>query len=86
MRITNLRDRGEHRLNFTAIDFETANEQRSSACAIGIVCIEDGLITEQEYHLIKPPGLHFNPFNIAIHGIRRASNRGRSYVCLRLFR
>lgn len=59
-------------LNFTAIDFETANEQRSSACAIGIVCIEDGIITEQRYHLIKPPGLYFNPYNIAIHGIRKA--------------
>lgn len=59
-------------MNFTAIDFETANEQRSSACAIGIVCIEDGQIKEQAYHLIKPPGLYFNPFNIAIHGIRRA--------------
>ncbi len=59
-------------MNFTAIDFETANEQRSSACAIGIVCIEDGVITEQEYHLIKPPGLYFNHFNTAIHGIRKA--------------
>lgn len=67
-----LRYRGEYILNFTAIDFETANEQRSSACAIGIVCIEDGIITGQEYHLIKPPGLYFNHFNTAIHGISRA--------------
>lgn len=59
-------------LNFTAIDFETANEQRSSACAIGIVCIEDGIITEQHYHLIMPPDLRFSPFNTAIHGITRA--------------
>lgn len=59
-------------MNFTAIDFETANDQRSSACALGIVCIEDGIITEQRYFLIKPPGVYFHPFNIAIHGIRRA--------------
>lgn len=59
-------------MNFTAIDFETANEHRTSACALGIVCIEDGMITEQNYYLIKPPGLYFNPFNIAIHGIKRS--------------
>lgn len=58
-------------MKFTAIDFETANEKRSSACALGIVCIEDGKVTEQCYYLIKPPDLYFNPFNVAIHGIRK---------------
>ncbi len=58
-------------MNFTAIDFETANEKRSSACAIGIVCIENGRIAEQCYFLIRPPELYFNHYNVAIHGIRK---------------
>lgn len=59
-------------MKFTAIDFETANEKRLSACALGIVCIEDGKVTEQCYYLIQPPELYFNPYNVAIHGIRKA--------------
>ncbi len=59
-------------MNFTAIDFETANEKRSSACALGIVCVEDNIVKEQCYYLIQPPDLYFNPFNVAIHGIRKS--------------
>lgn len=57
-------------MDFTAIDFETANEDRASACALGIACIRDGNIVEKEYFLIKPPNLRFNHYNIKIHGIR----------------
>lgn len=57
-------------MRFTAIDFETANEKRSSACALGIACIDDGRIIEQQYYLIRPPELYFNHYNVAIHGIR----------------
>ncbi len=53
-----------------AIDFETANEQRTSACSIGVAWIEDGRVTETEEHLIRPQEMRFNPFNTAIHGIR----------------
>ena len=28
-------------MNFTAIDFETANEKRNSACSIGITRVEN---------------------------------------------
>lgn len=56
-------------MNFVAIDFETANSDRDSACALGIVCVSQGEIVKQEYHLICPPRLAFNPFNVAIHGI-----------------
>lgn len=58
-------------MNFTAIDFETANEKRASACAIGITLVKNGKIAEQAYHLIRPPELYFNPINISIHGITR---------------
>ncbi len=58
-------------MEFTAIDFETANEKRASACAIGIVLVKNGEIIEQSYHLIRPPELRFNRINISIHGITR---------------
>ncbi|MBP2300245.1 3'-5' exonuclease [Azospirillum picis] len=54
-----------------AIDFETANETRTSACSIGVAWIDDGRVTATEEHLIRPRDLRFNPFNSAIHGIRK---------------
>jgi len=56
-------------LDFVAIDFETANSDRDSACALGIVLVNNGEIVKQEYHLICPPKLSFNPYNVKIHGI-----------------
>ena len=53
-----------------AIDFETANELRTSACSIGLAWIEDGHVTATEEHLIRPREMRFNSFNSAIHGIR----------------
>lgn len=53
-----------------AIDFETANEARTSACSIGVAWIENGRVTATEEHLIRPRELRFNSFNSAIHGIR----------------
>lgn len=55
--------------NFTAIDFETANETRGSACSIGLVEVRDGCIVDQFYSLIKPEPFFFNPINVSIHGI-----------------
>jgi len=52
-----------------AIDFETANEQRASACSIGLAWIENGYVVERETHLIRPPEMRFAPVNIRIHGI-----------------
>lgn len=56
-------------MNFVAIDFETANESRNSACAIGITKVKGNKIVSTEYHLIKPPKMRFNAHNIWIHGI-----------------
>ncbi len=56
-------------MNFTVIDFETANSKRESACAIGIVKVVNGKITEKNSWLIKPKKLEFNYMNISIHGI-----------------
>ncbi|RJQ53588.1 MAG: exonuclease [Actinobacteria bacterium] len=57
-------------MDFTAIDFETANERRDSACALGVVTVEGGEIVEERAMLIRPPELRFNRFNVCIHGIR----------------
>ncbi|QIK62798.1 3'-5' exonuclease [Leucobacter viscericola] len=58
-------------VNFTALDFETANSHPSSACSVGLVRVRDGVVADQAYWLIKPPPAHaeFLPFNIKIHGI-----------------
>lgn len=55
--------------NFVAIDFETGNPQRVSACALGYARVEDGKIVDSYSHLIKPIGGHA-PFQSKIHGIK----------------
>ncbi len=52
---------------FIAIDFETANFKTASACSMGIVVVENLLITGEYYTLIKPPANYFKFTNI--HGI-----------------
>ncbi|WP_096273592.1 3'-5' exonuclease [Paucisalibacillus globulus] len=56
-------------MNFVSIDFETANEKRSSPCAVGIVIANETEILDEYYSLINPE-TYFNPFNIRVHGIR----------------
>ncbi|MFF0909927.1 3'-5' exonuclease [Microbacterium enclense] len=59
-------------LDFTAIDFETANSHGASACAVGLARVRNGRVVATDAWLIKPPqGYdHFAPINIGIHGIR----------------
>ncbi len=59
-------------MNFTAIDFETATGYPHSACAVGIVTVEDGVITEEYYTLIQPPDNEYWYRNIMVHGIKPA--------------
>ena len=40
--------------DFAAIDFETANNYRSSVCAVGVVIVCGGRIVDKFYSLIKP--------------------------------
>lgn len=44
-----------HRGIFVAIDFETADEGRDSACAVALVRVEDGRETARASSLIRPP-------------------------------
>lgn len=57
------------RFDFVAVDFETANSNNSSACSMGIVCVENKQITDTKYYLIQPPTMEFSENNIRIHGI-----------------
>jgi len=58
-------------VDFTAIDFETANSNAASACSVGLVKVRDGRVEDRAQWLIRPPvGFDtFLPFNIKIHGI-----------------
>jgi DNA polymerase-3 subunit epsilon len=60
-------------LNFTAIDFETANNSPASPCAVGLVKIRDGQQVDFLEMLIQPPWPNdwFSAANIKVHGITK---------------
>lgn len=55
--------------DFAAIDFETANQQLSSVCSVGIVIVRNGIINDRFYSLIQPEPNYYNYGNSAIHGL-----------------
>lgn len=66
---------------FVAIDFETADQGRDSACSVGLVRVENGAIVQKTVQLIQPPrfegGDLFTPAPAEfmftyIHGIKPA--------------
>ena len=59
--------------NFIAIDFETANGQRDSACQLGVAVINAGKVFMRKSWLIKPPSEYFT-FSY-LHGITYDSVR-----------
>lgn len=58
-------------LNFTAIDFETANSYRGSPCSVGLVRVRGGQVVDERHWLIRPPigADWFDGWNTSIHGI-----------------
>lgn len=58
-------------VDFTAVDFETANSYRGSPCSVGLVKVRDGEVVAEASTLIQPPAAasHFDPFNVSLHGI-----------------
>ncbi|MDI6944054.1 MULTISPECIES: 3'-5' exonuclease [Microbacterium] len=58
-------------LDFTAIDFETANSRPESACQVGLARVRGGEIAARASWLIRPPAGfdEFFAFNSTIHGI-----------------
>lgn len=59
-------------LCFTAVDFEIANPQRGSLCAIGVAVVENGAIVKVWKQLVQPPELRVDKKNYAIHKISEA--------------
>jgi len=52
---------------FLAIDFETANPYRDSACSVGLVRVEKNKVVDKKVYLIRPPYKDF--MFTYIHGI-----------------
>ena len=55
--------------DFAAIDFETANNERSSVCSVGIVIVRGGEIVDKFYSLIKPEPEYYNYWCSKVHGL-----------------
>lgn len=55
--------------SFVAIDFETANQHRSSVCSIGLVFVENHEVVDSYYELIKPTPNFYCGWATDIHGI-----------------
>lgn len=56
-------------IDFAAIDFETANNSRTSVCSVGIVIVRNGEIVDKFYKLIKPAPNYYTSRATDCHGI-----------------
>ena len=57
--------------DFVAIDFESANNECSSVCSVGIVVVKDGVIMQTFYSLIQPRPNYYDYWCSKIHGLQR---------------
>lgn len=74
--IKNMNDK----LDYIAIDFETANNYKNSACSVGLVRFIDGKETDACSSLIHPAKMYFNPtFTAEIHHISYDDVRDKPY-------
>ena len=60
-------------IDFVAIDFETANSSRTSACAVGVALVRDGRVIDAGSTLINPDA-EFSDYNIAVNHIHPADD------------
>jgi DNA polymerase-3 subunit epsilon len=56
--------------NFVSIDFETATGFSHSACSVGLVEVQNGVVVDEFYSLIQPPNNEYWWKNISVHKIR----------------
>lgn len=61
--------------NFAAIDFETANPQRSSVCSVGVVIVKERKIVDKFYSLIRPEPGYYTYWNTQVHGLTYESTQ-----------
>jgi len=61
----------KNKMNFTSLDFETANYSSVSICAAGLAVFENGNLAEAPYWLVRPPKPHgwFHDVFIECHGL-----------------
>ena len=64
-------------MNFIAIDFETANNERSSICSFGLAIVENGKLVDTEHFFIKPTPDYYDSFNSYLHGIEDKHTRNQ---------
>ena len=57
--------------DFAAIDFETANYERTSVCSVGVVIVRDGMIVDSFYSLIQPEPNYYKYWCTQVHGLCR---------------
>ena len=62
--------------DFAAIDFETANRERSSVCSVGVVIVRGGEIVDSFYSLIQPEPNYYNYWCQQVHGLCNADTDG----------
>ena len=55
--------------DFAAIDFETANSERSSICAVGVVVVRGGEIVDSFYSLVQPEPNYYSYWCSRVHGL-----------------
>lgn len=68
------------KLDYIAIDFETANFYKNSACSVGLVRFIDGKETDSCYSLIHPAKMYFIPeWTQDIHGISYKDVKDKPY-------
>ena len=58
--------------DFAAIDFETANGERTSVCSVGVVIVRNGMIADRFYSLIHPEPDYYTYWNTKVHGLTQA--------------
>ena len=56
---------------FAAIDFETANQYRTSVCSVGIVVVREGEIIDKFYSLIRPDPEFYAYWCTKVHGLTK---------------
>ena len=69
-----------NKLDYIAIDFETANQFKNSACSVGLVRFINGKETDSCYSLIHPAKMYFIPeWTRDIHHISYEYVRDKPY-------
>ena len=55
--------------DFAAIDFETANSERSSICSVGVVVVRGGEVVDSFYSLVHPEPNYYCYWCSQVHGL-----------------